>query len=61
MLSLSLTAKIPAQTPAQTPAQEPTPTLTLPAFTGFAHPDPEGLHRRNNGTVADMLAGVVNV
>jgi hypothetical protein len=28
-----------------------TPTLTLPAFTGFAHPDPEGVHRRNNGTV----------
>ena len=40
-------------------AQEPTPpappaattTLTLPAFTGYAHPDPDAMKRRDDGSV----------
>ena len=46
-LALALTA------PAQL-AQESTATpsaLTLPAFTGFAHPDPEAILRRDDGSV----------
>ncbi len=33
-------------------AQEPAiPTLTLPAFTGYAHPDPDAMQRRGDGSV----------
>ena len=32
------------------PAQAPAP-LTLPAFTGYAHPDPDAMQRREDGTV----------
>jgi hypothetical protein len=34
------------------PAQDPPPTLTLPAFTGYAHPDPTREHRNDDGSVA---------
>src|SRR5262245_41345393 len=30
-----------ASTAARLAAQDPAPSLTLPAFTGYAHPDPE--------------------
>ncbi|MBL8753079.1 MAG: DUF3472 domain-containing protein [Planctomycetes bacterium] len=34
---------------AQLPSQEP--TLRIPAFTGYAHPDPDAMRRRDDGTV----------
>lgn len=34
------------------------PTLRLPAFTGYAHPDPEAMRRRDDGTV-DQATGTL--
>lgn len=39
--------------------QDSRPTLVLPAFTGFAHPDPEGERRRDDGTVASCKGQLV--
>lgn len=39
-----------AQEPTQSPA--PATTLTLPAFTGYAHPDPDAMQRGDDGSVA---------
>ena len=47
-LAAFLLAPLPAQTPA--PAAQPA-TLTLPAFTGYAHPDPNAMRRHDDGTV----------
>jgi hypothetical protein len=43
------TALLPAQAGTQAP---PPPALVLPAFTGYAHPDPEAMRRRDDGSVA---------
>ena len=39
--------------------QPPQPTLTLPAFTGFAHPDPEAMRRRKDGEVGRCEGALV--
>lgn len=46
----TLAAFATAQEP--TPQPTPPPTLTLPAFTGYAHPDPERERRNDDGSVA---------
>lgn len=54
-LALPLAAQTPTPTPTPTPPNPPLtpqPTLTLPAYTGYAHPDPDAEHRNLDGTVA---------
>lgn len=36
----------------QAPPPQPAPTLRIPAFCGYAHPDPDAARRRDDGSVA---------
>lgn len=60
LLALALAAPLATQDPP--PAPRPIPqevTLTLMAFTGYAHPDPEAIERADDGTVPSCRGTLV--
>ena len=44
-------ATLPTPAHAQAPEPPPAPPVTLPAFTGYAHPDADAMRRKDDGTV----------
>lgn len=48
-VSLALAAVLPAQGSTQAPSP---PALALPAYTSYAHPDPDAMRRRDDGSIA---------
>lgn len=50
-LPTAILAAATAALTANAAAQSPPATLTLPAFTGYAHPDPNAMRRRDDGSV----------
>lgn len=64
LLTIALAGSLPAQDPTQDPAPPPRPipqevTLTLMAFTGYAHPEPEAIERADDGTVPSCRGSLV--
>src|SRR5262245_52354200 len=48
-----------AQDPAPAPAPAPEKPIAIPAASGYAHPDPEAMERRRDGTVARVEGSLV--